>query len=151
MKLTRRGFIGALTALPFAPEVLPAPIRYTVAPRVDHVSFVHPDVYERFRQLYSCDRAPLLEPPLRELTLFKPRAVGPTVGALDAASMWAALEVERSVFDNIRCVGASSYASDLHELARLIRLPSRVRPDLIVVDGIGYGPKDALPPPFGNG
>lgn len=39
---------------------------------------------------------------------------------------------------------------DLKALADLVRGP-RQRPDLVVIDGIGYGNDDPLPPPFGSG
>ncbi len=38
----------------------------------------------------------------------------------------------------------------LESLAALLRWPGP-RPDLIVIDGIGYGKDDPLPPPFGSG
>ena len=58
----------------------------------------------------------------------------------------AALAVERRAHSD----EMKRRVSQLAELAALIRTPGP-RPDLIVIDGIGYGKDDALPPPFGSG
>lgn len=42
-----------------------------------------------------------------------------------------------------------AYERELSELAALLRKPGP-RPDLIVIDGVGYGKDDPLPPPFGS-
>lgn len=98
MKLTRRGFIEAVAALPIAQQ-----------------ASSQTGIYPYLRELM--DRQEL------ELVIHKGRGVGPTTANI----------------------------VDLQKLAALLRQDGKRRPDLVVIDGIGYGKDDPLPPPFGSG
>jgi hypothetical protein len=62
------------------------------------------------------------------------------------------------VINKGRAVGSTSanveaLQRSIEKLAALLRQDGKrqPRPDLIVIDGIGYGKDDPLPPPFGSG
>ncbi len=97
-------------------------IEAVAAPPLSQHVPTHGGIYPYLRQLMDRSAA-------GEVVLNKGRAVGPTAANVEA--------LQRS----------------LEQLAALLRQDGKrqPRPDLIVIDGIGYGKDDPLPPPFGSG
>lgn len=156
MKLTRRGFLSAAAVLPLVPTLLPEAVKVTVCAGPGIAFPVDRSVFDAldlsgFRglvldegltieELGANERLVAWDPPApRPVSLFKGRSVGPTTGAIEGLK-W----IDNSVPTR------GDYERVIGELNEMLRKPMP-RPDLVVIDGVGYGPSDPLPPPFGRG
>jgi hypothetical protein len=145
VKLTRRGFLSAAAVLPLVPILLRDAVKVTVSARPGGLSFVHPDQYEMLMKF--CDQA----------VFHKSRSIGPTVGVLEGAGQhvhrlynWPAPNVAELAFADSPNVPAkwvdrsAPTRGDIEQLLAELRRPMP-RPDLVIIDGIGYGKGDPLP------
>jgi len=146
MKLTRRGFIEAVSL----PRALPGPKPLKAQPYV--------------RQLMSRSDLEFTQP--REVSVMKHAAVGMTTGVLENAigyflehpedipppplPAWVTEDTKAQINSAVSYLEQYQLKRELEKLAAILRQPMG-RPDLVVIDGVGYGKDDPLPPPFGRG